>query len=1205
MTIKSKLFSGFAAMFLLLVIVASILIFRLTETNRSLNELVDLFSRKVGLSGEMLANVLEAARHEKNIIIETNPVEILKYEQRLRVAMQNVDQNILTLTPLVDGEGEQLLLQFKDSWSTYKNDIEEIITLALDNKNQDASKISLGRGFQVRETVIATLNLLVEKNQNAMAESKARSDENYRSAMTVIIVLVVISLIIAVLIAFWIINGISRRISFISKQAEIIAAREAGSLSANDSDDDELSSIYNSIQLVKKSFAEITDHANLVASGNYEVKIIPRSDQDLLGKSLEIMTRSLREKTLENSKHNWLSSGLNLLNEKLRGDQSLVELSNNTISFICEYLDAGIGAIFLANDENSFELTGQYAFFLSESPQRYKLGEGLIGQAAVEKKPIFLNGVQTGQTRLISSIIDAEPLSVCVIPFVFEGNVLGVCELGRLNEFKPEAREFLLASADSIAIAINSAIARKRIQLLLEETQVQSEELQSQQEELRQINEELEEQAQSLKQQQEELQITNEELEEQTQALEAKNHEVAQAKLELEEKSRQLEISSRYKSEFLANMSHELRTPLNSLLILSKDLWNNKEKNLTPDQLESCEIIYKCGHDLLALINEVLDLSKIEAGKMNLNLERLVIENFVNDIYRNFKSHAEGKGLAFNVSVAPDVVPSIVSDTQRLSQIIKNLLSNAIKFTEKGEVKLSVYMQNDQVAFSVSDTGIGIPEDKQLAIFEAFQQADGGTSRKYGGTGLGLSISRELTRLLKGHLSVKSTVNKGSEFTLMLPLEIDNFSPAPQPDPVTTHKPAFSSGTSRSSYFDYPHIEDDRELVSKGDRVVLIVEDDLSFATILRNQARSKGFRALAATTGEDGLNLAEKYLPSAIILDIDLPGMNGNQVLAELKASPKLRHIPVHIISVNERSIEPIKNGAVEYLTKPVDQSQIEDAFARIEDFINRKMKNLLIIEDDAGSMKAIQKLIGNGDVKTLTAATGQEAIKLFSDNHVDCIVMDIGLPDISGFDLIHKLLELNKGMPPVIVYTGRELTRKENEELQKYSETIIIKGTKSEERLLDETALFLHRAIENLPEPKQKMISGLYDQETLFHSKKILLVDDDMRNVFALSKILKDHNMIVVKADNGLVALEELENHPDVDLILMDIMMPEMDGYEATRRIRSDVRFRDIPIISLTAKAMKEDRNKCIEAGANDYITKPIEVDRILSLMRVWLSK
>jgi len=1059
--------------------------------------------------------------------------------------------------------------------------------------------------------------------------------------------------------------------------------------------------------------------------------------------------KTLKLSESETASKNWLLTGNTDLNEKLIGDKSLEELANNTISFLCTYLKAQIGAVYLFNDkENAFMLNGRYAFSSStDTKEKFALNEGLVGQAAQEQKQISLTDIAEEHIRITSSVLNAKPKHILIIPFLFEGKTMGVIEIGRLTHFNETEKEFINASMKSIAIAVNTAFNQEALRELLEKIQVQNgemeisaleieqqlnslnqaailsiadangdiiyandnfckiskysreelvgnnhrmlksgkqpaglfigmwksigggrtwkgeilnkakdgtfywvdttitpfkgidgkiekylairfditttknqieelakqgEELQTQQEELKQMNEELEEQAQNLKQQQEELQMTNEELEAQTQSLEAKNLEVEASKNDIEQKTKQLEISSKYKSEFLANMSHELRTPLNSLLILSKDLSENRNKNLDSVQVESAEIIYKSGCDLLVLINEVLDLSKIEAGKMSLNIEPVSLKNFANELIREFKHHAEKKGLTLNTDLDKELPEFILTDSQRLNQILKNLLSNAIKFTEKGSVSIQIGRNTGStVIISITDTGIGILEEKQQAIFEAFQQAEGGTSRKYGGTGLGLSISRELAKLLGGEIKLSSKLSEGSTFSLIIPLEIvqeQERKGTNTPDiywekESASFKPRLSNDI---KYLNYPNIKDDRETITGDDKTLLIIEDDLKFSTIILKQANKKGFKCLSAATGEDGLLLALKYKPQAIILDMILPGINGHTVLFELKANPSLRHIPVHIISAKERSLEPIREGAVEYLMKPVAKEDLEEAFNRIENFVNRKIKNLLIIEDNENSRKAMRTLIGNGDVKCFEAETGKEALALYEQNHIDCMILDIGLPDMSGFDLIHKLEKIkDHNLPPVIVYTGKELTKEENNELQKYAESIIIKGVKSEERLLDETALFLHRTISNLPKSKQVIINKLYDKESVFHAKKILLVDDDMRNLFALSKILKERGMEIIKSENGKNALEMLEIHPEIDLVLMDIMMPEMDGYEAMKRIRAQTRFTQLPVIALTAKAMKDDKQKCIDAGANDYISKPIDIERLLSLMRVWLSK
>ncbi|MFV8376165.1 response regulator [Flavobacterium sp. LB1P71] len=1093
--------------------------------------------------------------------------------------------------------------------------------------------------------------------------------------------------------------------------------------------------------------------------------------------------KALKNSEKENANKNWLLTGNSKLNEKLIGDQSIIQLANNTISFLCTYLKANIGAVYLFNDkENTLMLSGKFAFpSVKGIMGNFKLNEGLIGQAAWGQKQISLTDISEDQIRITSSVLDAKPKNLLITPFLLEGKTIGVIEIGKLTDFNETEKEFISVSMNSIAISVNTVqqaeekekraaelviankelayqndekekraaelgiankelayqneekekraaelgIANKELAYQNEEKEKraaelgianrelayqndekekratelgiankelayqndekekraaelgiankelayqndekekratelgiankelayqndekekraaelgiankelayqndekekravelsfanqelsnQAEELQIQQEELRQLNEELEQQAQNLKQQQEELQMTNEELEEQTQSLEEKNKEVEASKNDIEQKTKQLEISSKYKSEFLANMSHELRTPLNSLLILSKDLSENRKKNLDDVQVESAEIIYKSGHDLLVLINEVLDLSKIEAGKMSINVEKVSLKFFTDNLLRDFKHQTQQKGLKLICKLAPTLPEFIYTDSQRLNQILKNLISNAVKFTEKGSVTISIDPNTETTLnISVTDTGIGISEDKQTAIFEAFQQAEGGTSRKYGGTGLGLSISRELSKLLKAEIKLKSKLNQGSTFSLIIPLEIHV-----EQEPVNTIplKPVLYTPRSnnQTNYLNYPTIEDDRDSISTDDKIVLIIEDDRNFASILLKQANKKGFKCLSAATGEDGLLLASKYKPQAIILDMGLPGIKGKQVLHELKSNPSVRHIPIHIISANDRSLEPIREGAVEYLMKPISKDGLEEAFNRIENFVNRKIKNLLIIEDNENSRKAIKILIGNGDVKCLEAATGKEALELYEQNHIDCIILDIGLPDVSGFDLIHKLEDIkDHNMPPIIIYTGKELTKEENNLLHKYAESIIIKGIKSEERLLDETALFLHRTISNLPKSKQMIINSLHDKEAIFHSKKILLVDDDMRNVFALSKILQERGMEVIKSENGKNALDMLDKNADIDLVLMDIMMPEMDGYEAMKRIRSQIKFRDLPIIALTAKAMKDDKQKCIDAGANDYITKPIDVERLLSLMRVWLSK
>ena len=1208
LSIKGKLLAGFTIILVLLISMSFFMINKFSESNDRLQNIVDVYSKKINLSNELMIAVLDAARNEKDIILKKDIIQKDYSKDKIYRALDVIDKKTIELQELVDEKGKIILDEFKTTYAGYKIHLNVIISLAMKNKNEEAFTISIESELKTRDAAISQLQRLIDKNEKSMENAKIENNAAYNAAFNLIIALIIASILLAIIISYWIVQSITKRISVIAKEAEKIASRAFSNDKLQDNTNDELKPIFNSLVSVNESFSEVTENANRVASGDYTVDLTPRSDKDILANALNQMTRSLRETTQANKKHTWLAVGQNQLNEKLSGDQSIEELANNAISFLCTYLKANVGTVYRLNDKDkTLVLSGQYAFSSPENTKStFALNEGLIGQAAREKKQISLTDITEEQIRITSSVLDTKPKHLLITPFLFEGKTVGVIEIGSMTDFNETEKEFIHASMESIAISVNSAISRKRIQELLEETQVQTEELQTQQEELKQMNEELEEQTQNLIQQQEELQMSNEELEEQTQSLEERNKEVEAAKSDIEQKTKQLEISSKYKSEFLANMSHELRTPLNSLLILSKDLSENRKKNLDSVQVESAEIIYKSGTDLLVLINEVLDLSKIEAGKMSLNIERVSLSNFRKELIRTFKHHAEQKGLMLTCKLDEALPESILTDPQRLNQILKNLLSNALKFTEKGSVSISIDRYSEsKVIISVTDTGIGIPEDKQMAIFEAFQQADGGTSRKYGGTGLGLSISRELAKLVGAEIKVNSKINEGSTFSVIIPFEIHH---EQEPDRTNAVKePVLYEPLSvyDSNYLNYPSIQDQRDTLTKDDKVVLIIEDDLKFASILLTQANKKGFKCLSAATGEDGLLLAAKHKPQAIILDMGLPGINGHQVLNELKANPSIRHIPVHIISANERSLEPIKEGAIEYLMKPVNKKDLDEAFNKIEHFVSRKIKNLLIIEDSENARKAIRILIGNGDVKCFEAATGKEALALYEQNHIDCMILDIGLPDMSGFDLIHKLVTIKShSLPPIIVYTGKVLTKEENNELQNYAESIIIKGVKSEERLLDETALFLHRTISNLPKSKQLIINNLYDKEAIFHLKKVLLVDDDTRNVFALSKILKEHGMEILKAENGKVALELLNTHSDIDLVLMDIMMPEMDGYETMKQIRSQEKFKSLPVIALTAKAMKDDKQKCIDAGANDYITKPIDIDRLLSLMRVWLS-
>jgi PAS domain S-box-containing protein len=932
----------------------------------------------------------------------------------------------------------------------------------------------------------------------------------------------------------------------------------------------------------------------------------------------------------------WQTVGQAQLNECMRGEQDISTLAGNIIQQLCEYLDAQQGLLYILDGER-LKLQGTYAFENDDLVTELRIGEKLIGQAAKGKKVITLH-VPAEMTGKISSAVNVTPRHFIVAPFVYDRQTVGVLEVGTITELTTAQMEFLNKVMESIAIAFMTALSRVRVNELLAQTRQQAEELQSQEEELRATNEELEAQTESLrnsetrlKQNQTALEAANADLEEKTHALQQQQAELDRqnqilrtAQQELERKADELSQASKYKSEFLANMSHELRTPLNSMLILAGMLAKNESGHLTPDEVESAQVIHSGGTDLLNLINEILDLAKVEAGKMEFRFTPMLWDTLVSRIRDQFGPLSQRKGLQFTITVDENLPPSIVTDEQRLAQIIKNLLSNAFKFTEQGSVTLSVFRPaNDTnlsasglspqtaVAISVSDTGIGMTPEQQKVVFEAFQQADGSTSRQYGGTGLGLTITRELTHRLGGQVALSSESGKGSVFTIYLPLkgvesgeEKTGSQGKGSRDQVTAPKPQVPAPQSRIP--DRPSlIPDDRDSLTPSDRILLIVEDDPKFAKIVRDYAHKKHFKCLVAGDGESALALSKAHCPAAIILDLKLPGLSGWEVLDALKDDPDMRHIPVHIMSVDDEDLSAYQRGAMGFLTKPVSQNALEGAFGKIEAFISSKIRSLLLVEDDAALRLSVRKLLEGSDITITEAANGQAALKQLAAQPFDCMILDLSLPDISGFDLLNRL-DSDESLPkcPVIVYTGRELSPEENLELLKYADSVIVKGVKSPERLLDETALFLHRVVADMPEDQQRTIRKLHNREAVLQGKQILIVDDDARNAFALSKLINEKGVKMHIAASAAKALEMLERI-EVSLILTDIMMPGMDGYELIKTLRQLPRYHKTPIIALTAKAMKGDREKCLEAGANDYLSKPIDPERLFSMLRVWLSK
>ncbi len=926
----------------------------------------------------------------------------------------------------------------------------------------------------------------------------------------------------------------------------------------------------------------------------------------------------------------WFRSGQTLLAEELIGQLSMNQLGDSTLGFLARYLGMVVGALYVVDDKR-LKRVSAYAFSEDQARQRKELafGEGLVGQVAVDRQPMALESLPENYLRVNSSLGDSVARSVLIFPVEDGGELKGVIELGFLRPLEEKDSELLTLLAGNVGSALAAVNYRQRLQRALADTQSLNEELQVQQEELRSANEELEEQScalresqASLEAQQAELEQTNEQLSDQAQALEQhrdqlneRNRDLHQAQLLLETRAEELQRASRYKSEFLANMSHELRTPLNSSLILAKLLADNAQGNLSEEQVKFASSIYSAGNDLLTLINDILDLSKVEAGKLDLHLEPTGLARLGENLSNLFQPLAEQKKLDFHVQFEEGVPASVFTDSQRLEQILKNLLSNAFKFTDKGAVTLRIRKQDDEhVAFDVIDSGIGIRAEQQEIIFEAFRQADGTTNRRHGGTGLGLSISRELARMLGATVSVVSEEGKGSAFTLLLPIEYQGTpedSPnAPQPSvastPVTERLPLQPLAKPAPPPVPTLTFPDDRDDFTREGRSVLIIEDEPQFAKILFDLAHELKYNCLVAHAADAGYDLALQFQPDAILLDMRLPDHSGLTVLERLKENPSTRHIPVHIVSVEDRQEAAMHMGAVGYATKPVSREQMKEVFHRLEAKLEQKVKRILLVEDDDLQRESVTRLIEDDDIEITAVARGADALDELHRGTFDCMIIDLKLPDIDGSELLARMAEEDiRSFPPVIVYTGRSLTRDEETELLKYSRSIIIKGARSPERLLDEVTLFLHKVEADMPLERQKMLKTVRNRDKAFEGRKILLVDDDVRNIFALSSALEQKGAMVEIARNGLEAVAKVQEDEEIDLVLMDIMMPEMDGYEAMTEIRKDPRFARLPIIAVTAKAMKDDQDRCLRAGANDYLAKPIELDRLFSLIRVWLPK
>jgi len=1201
-SIRTKIFMGFAGVILVTTVLFGIVLFSLSSLNGSLKQNVLEDLPAVLAAARLNRNLSELRLAGKALLISETEQEATQYNMALRETQADIRQELDELSRMgLDDRSLALVNAYSEAYLRYTEALLSMQTLFNEGKIPEATALNHGDMKTHAETAFQT-------SRSFMIAMEASVKKNMREGEKLVHRTFILSFLIWACLAA-VALGISRMVS--------------GSISG--------------------SFNRLVGVADAIAEGNLDSKIPMEGGAELgsFTRAVSRMQEGLREAREASETENWLKTGMTRLNEAMRGRQSLAELGVSVISEIAEYINAQAGAIYVLDEDGEsavLRLFGSYAFTERKSLSlEFLPGQGLVGQAALEKKMILIQEAPKDYIRVTSGLGNSLPRNICVIPFLHEGVVRGVVEVGALKRITELQRRYLDQIMPAVAAAFimvqNQTTLRRRQQELMaaneklnRQTDVlkqSEEELKSQQKELENANEELEAQTRQLKQSEEELKAQTEELEvvnvemaERNRQLEEQKREVEMARGDLARKAEDLALAGKYKSDFLANMSHELRTPLNSLLLLARGLQENREANLSPEQVESAGIIYESGRDLLNLINDILDLAKIEAGRTDLRLETVLLEDILASVRSQFRHMADEKGLTLTAEAFGDAPERLVTDPRRLGQVLKNLVGNAVKFTDQGGISVRAYRPEGRgdllteamdaektIAFEVKDSGIGIPRDKQQIVFEAFQQADAGDQRRFGGTGLGLSISRELAQLLGGRIHLQSQTGKGATFTLLLPIESRGQANAPlEKGQVETPKPQRLKNKTPETD---DAVSDDRHEIQEGDRIILIIEDDPRFAGILAGQCRERGFKHLTAPTGEAGLELAKKHLPDGIILDLQLPNMDGWAVLTALKNQMETRHIPVHIASVEEPSTEGMRMGAVGHAGKPLDPGDLDLIFDRLAQSSNGDEKRVLVVEDDPVLRQSTVALISDNLVTVEEAKTGKEAMELLRQKRFNLVVLDLGLPDIPGTELLKTLADEKTDLPPVIIHTIRDLTADEEMTLRNYTDSIILKDVRSQERLLDEVALFLHRVVSDLPAEKMQIIQELRHSDAPLKGKKVLVAEDDMRTMFAMTKLLAAHGIHPLKAENGEKALHVLNEEPDVDLILMDVMMPVMDGYETMKRIRSEKRFRNLPIIALTAKAMKEDRRKCLDAGATDYLPKPVEQDRLISLLRVWLLR
>lgn len=987
---------------------------------------------------------------------------------------------------------------------------------------------------------------------------------------------------------------------------------------------------FNERHALNEQLAEINDNTNKrietiksiaqqISDGNYKVRL-QESTKDGLGSLsfyLNRMAESLKISFNDLQNRDWMQTGIATLNDRMVGEKNIASLSADILTVVVEHTKSAVGAFYILEEDNLLHLTNGFCLTVSEKQRKIPSGEGLVGEAFRAEKLILLEKVPDSAVSISYATGETKPVSIVAFPIMVNGRPMGVIELGTLHEYPQRKLDFMENVSKNIGIALNASQNRRKLQDFLEETQAQAEELQAQHAELEALNAELETQTQQvqaseeeLRVQQEELMQSNQELEERSSLLEERNQIISERNLEIKQKAEELEQSTRYKSEFLANMSHELRTPLNSILLLSKLMADSEE--LDKEYNEYAEVIQSSGQGLLSLIDEILDLSKIEAGKMELEIDELTTEEVVGDMKSLFNPVAKHKNLDFSIAIAENAPSNFISDKMRLCQIVKNLLSNAFKFTEKGSVNLSVTYEEEAklISFIVHDTGIGIPKQKQHLIFEAFKQADGSTRRRFGGTGLGLSISKELAKILGGSIELSSREELGSTFTLTIPSDLSKHIQNPNfSEEITRLIPVIDSEERKEVRFIVDKIPeevaDDRDNIVTGDKVILIIEDDTFFAKTLLGFTRKRNYKGIVAVRGDLGIEMAHKYKPTAILLDIQLPIKDGWQVMEELKSNSETRAIPVHIMSSLSAKKESLLKGAVDFISKPFALERMKDMFEKLETALSKNPKKVLIVEENKQHAEALSYFLSSANLHTTVVANVNDSIEALKKKEVDCVILDMGIPDKTAYETL-ETIKKNEGLEqlPIIVFTGKNLSKGEENRIKQYADSIVVKTAHSYQRILDEAALFLHLVEEKDTDGKKANRSKTLQNVTdVLRNKVVLIADDDVRNIFSLTKALEQYKMKVLPAVDGKEALEALKANPKVDIVLMDMMMPEMDGYETTRQIRNIAIYKNLPILAVTAKAMVGDRERCILAGASDYISKPVDVDQLISLLRVWL--